>query len=48
MMTQADFLIELGTEELPPKALSTLMNAFAEGILERLSSAGLSFDASHY
>ena len=46
MMTQADFLIELGTEELPPKALSILMNAFAEGILERLSSAGLSFDAN--
>jgi len=46
MMSQADFLIELGTEELPPKALGTLMNAFADGILERLSAAGLSYDAS--
>ncbi len=28
----ADFLVEIGTEELPPKALRRLMQAFAEGI----------------
>lgn len=45
-MSTADFLIELGTEELPPKALRTLKNAFADGIIERLQKAGLSFDDS--
>lgn len=33
--TSADFLVEIGTEELPPKALRTMMLAFASG-LERL------------
>jgi glycyl-tRNA synthetase beta chain len=42
-MTQADFLIELGTEELPPKALKSLQDAFAEGLIQRLKDAGLSF-----
>ncbi|MFG1495662.1 glycine--tRNA ligase subunit beta [Saccharospirillum sp. HFRX-1] len=46
-MTQADFLIELGTEELPPKALKSLQDAFAEGLLQRLESAGLSHGNSH-
>jgi len=27
------FLVELGTEELPPKALMKLANAFGEGIV---------------
>lgn len=45
-MSHADFLIELGTEELPPKALRTLMNAFADGILDGLKNAGLTFDGS--
>ncbi len=45
-MSHADFLIELGTEELPPKALRTLKNAFADGIIERLQKAGLSFAAT--
>lgn len=45
-MSTADFLIELGTEELPPKALRSLKNAFADGIIERLQKAGLSFDAT--
>lgn len=42
-MTHADFLIELGTEELPPKALRSLQDAFAEDLLKRFSGAGLSF-----
>jgi glycyl-tRNA synthetase beta chain len=28
----ADFLVEIGTEELPPKALKSLMQAFADGV----------------
>jgi len=28
----ADFLVEIGTEELPPKALRSLMDAFASGL----------------
>jgi glycyl-tRNA synthetase beta chain len=45
-MSHADFIIELGTEELPPKALRSLKNAFAEGIIHRLEKAGLSFDSA--
>ncbi len=39
----ATCLIEIGTEELPPKALKKLSNAFAEGIKNSLKDAGLSF-----
>ncbi|MFC6633882.1 glycine--tRNA ligase subunit beta [Microbulbifer taiwanensis] len=38
-----DFLVELGTEELPPKALHKLMDAFAEGIAQGLKGAELEF-----
>ncbi|SDK43203.1 glycine--tRNA ligase subunit beta [Microbulbifer yueqingensis] len=38
-----DFLVELGTEELPPTALHTLMEAFAEGIEQGLKGAELEF-----
>jgi glycyl-tRNA synthetase beta chain len=41
----ADFLVELGTEELPPKALKNLMNSFAETIEANLKAAELSFTA---
>lgn len=44
-MSQKDFLVELGTEELPPKALKSLSNAFTHGILDRLKNAQLSFDS---
>ncbi len=37
----ADFLVELGTEELPPKALLTLQDAFAAGIAAGLADARL-------
>ncbi|MFY9178281.1 MAG: glycine--tRNA ligase subunit beta [Venatoribacter sp.] len=37
------FLVELGTEELPPKALKTLSAAFTSGIEQGLQAAGLSF-----
>src|SRR5690349_10506497 len=37
-----DFLVELGTEELPPTALPALEQAFAAGIRSGLEKAGLS------
>lgn len=36
-----DFLVELGTEELPPKALKTLSESFRDGIVNGLKAAGL-------
>ncbi len=38
-----DFLVELGTEELPPKALLNLSTAFARGLEAGLSAAGIGF-----
>src|SRR5690554_3658672 len=40
-MSARDFLVELGTEELPPKALKTLASAFRDGITQGLKDAGL-------
>ena len=40
-MTRRDFLVELGTEELPPKTLRTLEQAFAQGLQTRLRELGL-------
>lgn len=40
-MSAHDFLVELGTEELPPKALRTLASAFRDGITKGLKAAGL-------
>ncbi len=40
-MSAADFLVELGTEELPPKALLTLSEAFRDGVVSRVDAAGL-------
>lgn len=42
-MLTHDFLVEIGTEELPPKALKTLSNAFTQGIEEGLKTAGVNF-----
>ncbi|MBU0901209.1 MAG: glycine--tRNA ligase subunit beta [Gammaproteobacteria bacterium] len=47
-MSTRDFLVELGTEELPPKALKTLGEAFLAGIEKGLKTAGLSYSASRY
>lgn len=41
MSTRADFLVELGTEELPPKALLALSEAFRDGLASRIDAAGL-------
>ena len=43
-MTTQNFLVEIGTEELPPKALKTLATSFADNVEAELSQAGLSFD----
>ncbi len=40
-MSALDFLVELGTEELPPKALGKLSDAFRSGIERGLKEAGL-------
>jgi len=40
-MQAADFLVEVGTEELPPKVLHGLMTAFAAGVREGLELARL-------
>ena len=41
---QENFLVEIGTEELPPKALKTLATSFADNVEVELNQAGLSFD----
>ena len=43
MSNKNDLLIEIGTEELPPKALLKLSNAFTAGITEGLKKAELDF-----
>ena len=42
----ANLLIEVFTEELPPKSLRRLGNAFSEGIYTSLKAAGLATDTS--
>lgn len=44
-MDNKNLLIELGTEELPPKALDELAAAFCAGVVEGLSRRGIGFDA---
>jgi glycyl-tRNA synthetase beta chain len=41
MSAPADFLVEIGTEELPPKALRTLMDAFAARLTSNIDEARL-------
>lgn len=41
MATTADFLVEIGTEELPPKALRRLERAFADLMHSGIEAAGL-------
>lgn len=47
-MKHADFLVEIGTEELPPKALKSLAEAFYSRILAGLTAAGVSGSAGEY
>ncbi|GAB2578485.1 glycine--tRNA ligase subunit beta [Nitrincola alkalisediminis] len=46
MVDQQDFLVELGTEELPPKALKTLSNAFLAGIESGLQQNAIQYDSA--
>lgn len=41
-MSAQDFFVEIGTEELPPKALKTLATAFSDNIVEELAKQNLS------
>ena len=45
-MSQAPLLLELFTEELPPKALKRLGQSFSEGITQQLQLAGLLTEGS--
>jgi glycyl-tRNA synthetase beta chain len=45
VIARADFLVELGTEELPPKALLTLSTSFRDALVARLAGAGLEHGA---
>jgi glycyl-tRNA synthetase beta chain len=47
MNKAADFLVEIGTEELPPKALRNLMTAFADHLTASLDGARLLHGAVH-
>jgi len=44
-MRTENLLVEIGTEELPPKALSSLAQAFADNMQLQLEGVELSFDA---
>ena len=41
MSCARDFLVELGTEELPPLALPELERAFGAGVVQGVKGAGL-------
>lgn len=47
-MRRADFLLEIFTEELPPKMLKRLAVHLHDGIIQRLKTAGLSFKQTRY
>lgn len=47
-MTSQDFLVELGTEELPPTSLITLASAFCEGVEKGLKAAGLAYASAQF
>jgi glycyl-tRNA synthetase beta chain len=47
MADNATLLVEVGTEELPPKALARLSAAFRDGLGDGLDKAGLAHDDLH-
>lgn len=47
-MKRENLLLEIGTEELPPKALSKLAKAFLDGMQSALESADLDFESIKY
>ena len=44
-MNRHDFLVEIGAEEMPPKSLVALGEAFRDGVVAGLAEAGLSHGA---
>ncbi len=49
MSNAKDFLVEIGTEELPPKALRSLMEAFGASLLKSIDEARLAHgDMTHF
>ena len=40
-MSRRDFLVEIGTEELPPRSLKNLSDAFTAGVVQGLEAANL-------
>ncbi|WP_088329280.1 glycine--tRNA ligase subunit beta [Lacimicrobium sp. SS2-24] len=47
-MRQEDLLVEIGTEELPPKALKSLGQAFSDQVSDGLKKAELNFDGAQF
>ena len=47
MSAASDFLVEIGTEELPPKALRSLMEAFGESLAAAVDDARLAHGKVH-
>lgn len=47
-MTDKTFLVEIGTEELPPKALRQLAQSFAANFSAELDTAGLTYQAVNW
>ncbi len=47
MTERLDFLVELGSEELPPKALLRLRDAFRDELVQGIDEAGLEHGAVH-
>ena len=47
MSAASDFLVEIGTEELPPKALRSLMEAFGESLAAAVDDARLAHGTVH-
>ena len=45
-MNRHDFLVEIGAEEMPPKSLVALGEAFRDGVVAGLEAAGLSHGAA--
>ncbi len=45
-MNRRDFLVEIGAEEMPPKSLVALGEAFRDGVVAGLEAAGLSHGAA--
>ena len=46
-MSTRDFLVEIGTEELPPLSLPELSSAFTEGVVAGLAAQGIQHGAVH-